>query len=99
MIIGWYSRMLEPESVYVSHKGHGATEDYWIVVKALTHPSIGLYGVEMRKIDILTWELTVTTKEFSKYDFLDGSGFGGGPYLIPDFFLKVQHGAIYRSMP
>jgi hypothetical protein len=98
MIIGYNSAILKLEAVYATRKGYGAKEDYYTINKVLTHPSIGIYGAEMCKIDITTWELTNITCEFSKHDFMEGSGFGGGPYLVPDFFLKIQNGAVYRSL-
>ncbi len=91
MIISYLSHLLDPTKLY------SAGSEMWAVEELLTHSSIGLYAVKMRKVDLKTWTLGEISRTFDKYYFLEGSGFGGGPYFYQDFFYRIKNGAIYRD--
>ena len=97
MLISHAIATIDSKALYVTHKGHGANEEYWAVDEILQHRGV-VWGVKMRKVDETSWQTIDKTHEFSKDHFLPGSGFGGKPYLESDYWLKIENNAIYRSL-
>ena len=91
MIIGFTSAFLDKNTVYTRD-----SQDQWIIEEPIVYKG-RIWVLRMRKIDLETYEPTDTIREFGTDDFLDGSGFGGGPLFRPDWWLKVQNGAIYSN--
>jgi hypothetical protein len=94
MLMSFDCAYINQQDVYRVNQGYGAKAALWVIEKPIAHRG-RIWAVEMRQVDMSTWELSNTVKTFDNQSFLMGSGFGGGPYLVPDFFYKVKNGAIF----
>jgi hypothetical protein len=94
MMMSFNSAELTRENVYQTHNGYGARETFWVLEEPIAYNG-KVVALKMRQVDTLNWELTNKVRTFSNDNFFDGSGFGGGPFLRPDFRYKVKNGALF----
>lgn len=93
MIIGYSSATVFPKALY---QATGMKYDYYIIQKVQRYDRYwAIFDMIPIKDWVPQWDNKITVDQ--QY-FLDGSGFGGGPCFIPDYWYEHDNGSIYRRL-